>query len=575
LNNRRTIGFLPATICLLALVIALRSALAAPNASVGAAITWNLPGRAPHFVAHYIPWFTSAPQWDGWKRIMANQEHDPERYLADGRRDIGSVLYPLIGPYSSLDQSVIRYQLATMKAVGIQGAIIDWSGSDHDRSQALLMIQEAGKLGLRIAICYEEKANFVWPTFRKPVNREEAIQYAESDLAYIESNYTNLNGYMRCNGRPLLLLWNGPPNGRYTVEEWHRILAGLKEKVVFGSGGGDPGYDGLSDFAFGWFAPDTGAANDFGKHSATLVGTGRRKFLVGSLCPGFDDTPVWGWGNGPRRLDRRGLSCLKDTFDRSLTGKPELIQIVTWNDYNEGTSIEPTRSRGFDDVDALATWIGSLSRKKVDHAGIRTPFFDYVHGATVAQRAELPPGSPNNWAASRGLTVETPDYLNTLRANGRTFARPLLPGADLKSWTKGFRYGAQTSATVEGDALRIDIGKVDDTIWSTYIAQAGIPVKEGQVYDLKFRGHASNERRGLVLLQNMGGESGDWHTLGIEQDFDLSTEWHDYSYRFTASRVTSDGTQFVFQLGQQIGQVWIANLIMTPVSTSKESTKKQ
>ncbi|MDR3710943.1 MAG: carbohydrate binding domain-containing protein [Capsulimonadaceae bacterium] len=532
-----------------------------------APIEWNMAGPAPHFVAHYIPWFTAGPEWSAWKRSIKSQNHDPERRLADGRRDIGSIFYPLIGPYSTLDPSVVRYQLATMKAAGIQGVFIDWHGDEHDKAQGLMMVHEAGKLGMRVALCYEEKTNFTWASFRSPKTRDEAVQYAVDDLTFVETKYASLPGYMRCNGRPLLFVWPGEATsaigpGRYTPEEWRRILGKLPEKPIFGSQGADPSYSSVCDFRYGWFSPVPGSANDFSARASRMVASGQAKFFVGSLCPGFDDTPVWGWGRGPRVVDRKGLSCLRDTFDRSLKGNPEIVQIVTWNDFNEGTVVEPTRSRGFDDMDALATWIAARSRKKADLNAIRKPFREYVRNATPAQRAELPPGTLGDWTASRRLTIEVPNYLDTL-VRHRLPESPLYPANDLKSWSTGFSFGDKTNIAIDGDAVRIDIGKVDETFWHTHILQAGIPLKEGQSYLLKLRAKADTERPILAMLQNVGGDSGDWHTLGLEQSIPLTTSWQEFSYPFKATRVTDDGAQFVIQMGQQTGSVWIANLSLS------------
>ena len=77
-------------------------------AEVAAPGRWNLPGNAPHLIVHYMPWFAVTPTahdttalWDHWKSNDPKALHDPEKRLPDGRRDIASVCYPLIGPYST------------------------------------------------------------------------------------------------------------------------------------------------------------------------------------------------------------------------------------------------------------------------------------------------------------------------------------------------------------------------------------------------------------------------------------------------------------------------------------------
>src|SRR5690242_13208583 len=87
----------------------------APAASQG---HWNLPGSPPYLIAHYMPWY-STRNWTHWKWSGGGPSHDPNHTLPDGRRDIASVQYPLIGPYDSSSPAVIRYHLATPPAPGI------------------------------------------------------------------------------------------------------------------------------------------------------------------------------------------------------------------------------------------------------------------------------------------------------------------------------------------------------------------------------------------------------------------------------------------------------------------------
>src|SRR5262249_39999033 len=94
--------------------------------------SWNLPGKPPYVLAHYVDWFsTETPlageSWAHWSR-NGEHGHDATKRNEDGLRDVASVLYPLIGTYNSNDPAVVRYHLKTMKAVGIDGIIVDWYG---------------------------------------------------------------------------------------------------------------------------------------------------------------------------------------------------------------------------------------------------------------------------------------------------------------------------------------------------------------------------------------------------------------------------------------------------------------
>ncbi|HEY3328533.1 MAG TPA: endo-1,3-alpha-glucanase family glycosylhydrolase [Capsulimonadaceae bacterium] len=549
----------------LAIVAAILAAALSPS---NAAEKWNMTGPAPHLVAHYIPWFSfgDSTGWQGWTRSINSAKHDAKNHLPDGKRDIASVCYPLIGPYSSTDHAVVRYHLATMKAAGIQGVFIDYQAEERVKERTQVVFDEAAKLDMKVTICYEEKTNFIWPTFRNPSTREAAIQYGLDDMKYIATKYATQPAFMRCNGQPMMFIWNGGGSGKlgpnyYTGDEWKSILAQMPEKFVFGRGGLDPAWSAAFDFRYSWVSPYASANFGFDRGAAKLIGDGKAKFFISSMCPGFNDSPVWGWGVGPRIVERKGLSMLRATFDEAIKGNPEVIQLVTWNDFNEGTVIEPTREAGFDNLDAIAAWTAKMRGVKADPKAIRQPFLDYIAAATPEQKAELPAGKPSEWIASRGLKVEVPDYLHTL-IKKRDPANLLYATNSLESWGCGFSYKNDTKATVDGDYLRIDIGKVDDVFWHTHILQADIPLKEGQRYTLKFRAKADQTRPILALLQTMGGNSGDWHMVGLDKTVDLTTEWQEFTIPFTATKLIPDGSQFAFHMGQHTGSVWLADVTL-------------
>ena len=79
---------------------------------------------------------------------------DPEK-ISDGRREIASHFYPLIGPYDSGDANVIEYHLLLMKLAGIDGVIVDWYGLTNYRDYGVLhqntkhLVEQVGRLNLR------------------------------------------------------------------------------------------------------------------------------------------------------------------------------------------------------------------------------------------------------------------------------------------------------------------------------------------------------------------------------------------------------------------------------------------
>ncbi|RPH99387.1 MAG: hypothetical protein EHM72_11115, partial [Calditrichaeota bacterium] len=69
---------------------------------------------------------------------------------------------------------------------------------------------------------------------------------------------------------------------------------------------------------------------------------------LGSAFPAFNDIyKEAGVSAGYGFLDPQNGETLKNTLQRALDYKADVIQLVTWNDYGEGTIIEPTLEFGY------------------------------------------------------------------------------------------------------------------------------------------------------------------------------------------------------------------------------------
>lgn len=352
---------------------------------------YNLPGEPPYLMAHFLPWFEVAPadapdqpHWQHWKWDGPGNRHDPNTILPNGQRDLATAYYPLIGPYSSHDRDVFRYHLETAKSAGISIFLVLWYGPNTVDSDVHLpmMLDEAEAAGMRIAICYEEKVN--WPPYRQPESRQDIVDSFESDLRYILEQYGDHPAYLRREGKPFVAQFNywgqdefGP---RYLqAHEFQAVFDHLPTSIYYCR----QNLDRLEMHptirsAYMWIKPDPAWIKDytfFAGRAESLYASGSLDFFMGFVSPGFDDSGVSGWGGGqPRILARNGLDLLQQTMAMSTIGQPELIQIVTWNDWQEGTAVEPSREQGFEYLDAIEEWWGRISGRPVDLQDNRDPF---------------------------------------------------------------------------------------------------------------------------------------------------------------------------------------------------------
>jgi glycoprotein endo-alpha-1,2-mannosidase len=369
---------------------------------------YNLPGKPPYLVCHYMTWFTTPssetattrqvdrnePLWSHWKWKGGKVDHRPEDRLPNGQRDIASVFYPLIGPYDSHSTAVVRYHLSTMKAAGVSAVLCIWYGPGSVTDKAFpVVLDEAQKLGMAATLCYDEKLNF--PEYRQHDTREDFVQGATNDFNYIIDNYSRHPAFLHRNGVPVIEqfnAWAKDPklgNANISPDEYRTIFSNLHSPFNILRQNLDEKYYPPINAAYVWW--DQGKwPTEFAHRAAKLRDQGRLDFFMTMVCPGFNDTGVWGWGDGPRVSKSYGVDVLKWCEDQAFIDNPELVQMITWNDFNEGTCFEPTVQNRFTFLEAIAKWWNATTGKPVDIAGIRTPFETYKQNCSESERAEIP-----------------------------------------------------------------------------------------------------------------------------------------------------------------------------------------
>lgn len=292
---------------------------------------------------HYMPWFedkTSSGngQW-GHHWTMANK--NPDIIDGNGKRQIAAHYYPLIGPYASNDTDVLEYHFLLMKYAGIDGILIDWYGTRNFNDYPLIkrnteaIIGVLEKVGLEFAIVYEDR------TLEDGINTDaQRVNQAGADMEYMENNFFSSDAYILIDDQPLLL--NFGPIVIKTPAQWHQIFNGLSKNPAF-----------FTLYAHSHLANNTQYSNAVGEYiwvdGTSMETKYARKtdfaYYIGGAYPGFKDYyQEGGWGSSVLADIDHESGAL---FDRLLNmAKDEgipYLQLITWNDFGEGTMIEPTQ----------------------------------------------------------------------------------------------------------------------------------------------------------------------------------------------------------------------------------------
>jgi glycoprotein endo-alpha-1,2-mannosidase len=226
---------------------------------------------------------------------------------------IGSNFYPVRGPYSSGQSSVVRAQMREIAAAGVDTVIVSWWGPGSVEDARLRSVAAAADAaGLHVALHVEPWSG------RTPQTVVDALR-----------------GLTGLGVRDVYVY----DSGASPDEEWLTALRGLTGFRVFAQTslpgkalkGGFQGlytydvlvYDGSS------FARMCQSARQLGLLCAPSVG------------PGFDASRATG---DPRVRSRNDGRWYDHMWQAAAGASPDVVTITSYNEWHEGTQIEPARA---------------------------------------------------------------------------------------------------------------------------------------------------------------------------------------------------------------------------------------
>ena len=340
----------------------------------------------PLLMTHFMPWNQAPPVTSFWGWHWTMNHFNPENFNENGQREIASHYYPLTGPYDSMEPDIMEYQVLLMKLSGIDGIIVDWYGTGelwdypaiNERTNAMFEVIERAEL--KFSICYEDQTlrNLIDQTI---IFDDEKYEQGQQDIKYVEDTWFSREAYLKIDDRPVLL--NFGPQFFKQSSEWETIFSVLESQPLFFTEDNRVAPAAVGAFSWPpmWKSRNgvlTQAAlqeylNQFSSKSAAW------EYRISSAFPGFHDIyKEAGVGDGYGFLDANNGTTFELTLDQALTDNPNIIQLVTWDDYGEGTMIEPTEETGYrylEMVQALRASIDSTFSVQPGH--LRLPLQVY------------------------------------------------------------------------------------------------------------------------------------------------------------------------------------------------------
>ncbi|KJE93836.1 mannosidase [Capsaspora owczarzaki ATCC 30864] len=302
---------------------------------------------SPRIHAFYYAWY-GAPEYDSvylhWNHNVINGNH---KYTPP--EQIGANFYPQLGPYSSINPAVVDLHMRQMKEAGIAVLSLSWYPPGLADDQGIfnkahndLVLETAAKYGLQVCLHIEPFKNRDGPSTRAawiefldlygghPGLFRDATRGNLPWIYVYDSYQTPSASWKRVFGRTGDLTVRGT---KYDVVAIG-LLVNQNDKQDLLSGG----FDG----AYSYFATDGFTYGSTTRQWADIArwASSNRFIWVPSVGPGYSDLRIRPW-NPANQRGRGDGKYYEDMWKAALSVKPEVVSITSFNEWHEGTQIEP------------------------------------------------------------------------------------------------------------------------------------------------------------------------------------------------------------------------------------------
>lgn len=299
------------------------------------------PEHLPVF-AHFYIWFTTA----SWNRAKSD--------------------YPAIGRYSSDDATVMQRQVAEARAAGIDGFIVSWKSTPQLDARLATLRAIAAAQHFKLALTYQGE-----DFDRNPLPPDRV----RADLQKFAATYARDPVFDVLGSRPLVAL-TGTEN--YTAGQLRSIVRPVASRLtVLATEKSVTGYERVASLVDGelyyWSSGDPLSTPRYAQKLRAMANAVRARcgLWVAPVAPGFDARKI----GGRTVVPRRNGATLRASWQAAIATTPDLLGVISWNEYSESTYVEPSRDDGARYLDVLGELIASPAPppKELDSNGPQGP----------------------------------------------------------------------------------------------------------------------------------------------------------------------------------------------------------
>ena len=301
--------------------------------------------------------------------------------------------------------------------------------------------------------------------------------------------------------------------------------------------------------------------------------------------------------------DEKRETISPDSLDKLDFFVAQLKQNGIYVDLNLHVSWAPSKEVGFPDTDKipeLGKQTSYFEKRSIEHQkSYAKQFLEHVNPYTKLKWADDPvvglieitnedtifgeafTGSYQNWPPyyrdqlqgkwNNFLKAKYASHEALLRAwAGNSELGPnLLKNAQFENDGDGWTFEKQNGnydtkfepaeGGPSGKALHLSVTELADQTWKHQVHQNNLNFEDGAVYTLQFWAK-SDKNRGVPLY--LGYDKEPWNHVGEGGRVNLTTEWKKFTRVIAANNPLLDHNRLSFQIGEQLGDIWLADLTL-------------